>query len=327
MVPPDAPRAASAAVRSPTPQRSLVAAVGGNRCGHLPSAPQFHQVHLPEDANPFRPLVIRKAIVQVDVYYYHVRQQRWDALSQSERHARIRRQLHDQAAQNERDPAAREALAQRLARWRQPRSERREAVVCVLKLLLAYTDLKTLTIAVPQGDAWLGLNAPWIAEHTGLSVSRVKRALATLARAGWVTNTGRGRRYDRRQRRWVGVGWGPVRQFSWHAVRALKLEVAWQRAQRKAHKEHQAAQRRPAPATPLATAVSTLLPPAPLSPQAQREHTRTLRQTLNPHSSEATRTADPATLERNRRLAELAAEGFSPAEIRHYLKTGPPKPD
>ena len=297
----------------------------GNRCGHDPQAPRFHLVQLPEDANHARPALLRKAIAHTDAYYTHPQDRRWDTLSQSGRHARIRRRLDALVIEGQSDPAAQHALTHQLTHWRKPRSERREGVVCVLKFLLAYTDIITLTIAIPNDEAWLGLNVPWIAKHTGLSESRVKRVLTTLSDAHWVTSTGRGRHYDRRQRRWIGTGWGPVRQLSWHAIRALRLEVSWQRAQRKIHKVRRTAQRSAAtPDTPRSGPLAALLPPAPLTPQVQRQHARALRQALTPHPGETARTTDQATLERNRRLAELATQGYSPAEIRQLLKTGPP---
>ncbi|MEI2740842.1 MAG: hypothetical protein V9G63_00140 [Candidatus Competibacter sp.] len=194
----------------------------------------------------------------------------------------------------------------------------------MIGLLLYYTDIRTLTVAVPRGGDWLGLSGPWIARHTGLSASRVKRALATLARSAWLVNTGRGRQFDRRRRCWVGAGWGPVRRLSFRLIRALGLDVSWRQAQRKA--------RRPDARAPVPTEIASLARPAPAPSAAretQREHARALRQAL---ASPAARRAeaDPAGhhagIERQRRLAEWAAEGLSLAEARQRLNDTPQPP-
>ena len=304
----------------------LAAAVGGNRCGHRPDAPRF-DVSLPEGANPARPAPIVKAIARVRDYYRSPRESRWDELSQGERHRRLERRL---PAAGGADTEAGRALVRRLARWRQQRSERREALVAVLALLLGYTDIATLTVAVPSGDGWLGLSGPWIAAHTGLSPSRVKRALATLARSGLLANTGQGRRFDVKRRRWLGAGWGPVRRFSFRLVRALGLDVSWDKARRKARKHRQ-----PAPAPPPPAASPAVARPDPAVPStaemvaAQTEHAKELRDRLLSSAARRAR-ADPAAhraaIERNRLTAELAAQGLSPAEIRERLNDAPQPP-
>ena len=311
---------------------ALAAAVGGNRCGHVPGAARF-AVALPPDANPARPALIGKAIAKLRRYYDTPRDGRWDALSQGERHARLARQLA--AAGGARTEAGRR-LADRLARWRQQRSERREALVAVLALLLAYTDIATLTVAVPAAGGWLGLSAPWIAAHTALSPSRVKRALATLTRCGLLAATGQGRRFDRRRRCWTGVGWGPVRRLSFRLIRALGLDMSWENARRRQRKRTRAESASPAPSPAAALAPATFLavPVAPASPGGALypevgERVRTLRQALASAAArraEADPAAHQATVARNRRLAELAAQGLSPAEIRRRLGDAPQPP-
>ncbi|MBK8964142.1 MAG: hypothetical protein IPP10_15235 [Candidatus Competibacteraceae bacterium] len=315
---------------SPPPERCftpVALAVGGNRCGHVPSAPRF-DVTPPEGANPARPALIGKAIAQLRRYYDSPRDGRWDELSQGERHARLERQIEAAGAGS--DEGRR--LARRLARWRQQRSERREALVGVVTLLLSYTDIATLTVAVPSGEGWLGLSAPWIGARAGLSASRVKRALATLTRCRLLAATGQGRRFDRRRRRFVGTGWGPVRRFSFRLIRALGLDVSWDQARRRQRKRARAADARPpapspaapalAPATASPAASPAPAPPAPASPLEAGERVRALRRAL---ASPAARQAetDPAArqarIERNRRTAELAAQGLSPADIRQRL--------
>ncbi len=309
---PPSPPALAVALTPPAPPPPL-AALAGNRCGHNPALPRLDRVTLPADANHARPTLITKAIARVVAYYAHPREACWDDLSQNERRRRLERQL--QAAGGPDSDAGR-PLAAQLAHWRQQRSERREGLVAVLKLLLAYTDIATLTVAIPRGGDWLGLSAPWISQHTGLSRSRVKRALATLDRSRLLTSTGQGRHFDRRRRCWLGAGWGPVRRFSFRFIRALGLNVSWQQAKQKAHQRARAASR-PA-ATPC---------PSPAAPEAQRTHARALRQSLSPTARPAADSAaQRAATERNRRLAELAAAGLSLSEIRERLNRTPQAP-
>ena len=314
---------ASAPTVAPTAPTPLAAAVGGNRCGHRPDAPRF-AVSLPEDANPARPAPIAKAIARVQAYYRQPREGRWDELSQGERHRRLERRL---PAAGGADTEAGRALVRRLARWRQQRSERREAVVAVLMLLLAYTDIDTLTVAIPRGADWLGLSAPWIAARTGLSPSRVKRALATLARGGWLTATGQGRRFDQRRRAWIGIGWGPVRRLSFRLIRALDLEVAWASARRRRRKRDRTDATPDSAPRPDPTALGAL--PAPAPRREAIPPTRALRERLRSpaaRQAEADPAAHQARVERNRRMAELAAQGFSPAEIHQILNDAPQPP-
>ena len=311
-----APAAGScpAPAAAPLPGRlaAAVTAATGNRCGHVPSAPRFHLLNLPEDANHARPLLINQALLQLRAYYGSPREARWDPLSQGERHVRLERAI---AAAGGPTTEEGRKLAARLARWRQQRSERREAVVSVLLLLLAYTDIDTLTIGIPSGGGWLGLSVAWIAERTGLSPSRVKRALVTLHRAGLLTSTGAGRRFDARRRRWVGAGWGPVRRLSYEVVRMIGLDVRWQQEQRRRRKERARQARAAAAPAP---------PPPAGSPAARRERVRALRQAVAPVVAPA---ADrQAAAARTHRVAELAAQGLSPAEIRQRLDDAPQPP-
>lgn len=307
----------------------LISGAGGNRCGHLPTTPCFHLLHLPTDANPARPVLLTKAVAKLRQYYQSPREGCWDPLSQSERHYRLERQI---TAAGGVASAIGQRLHERLVRWRQQRSERREAVILVLSLMVYYTDIFSLKIAIPRGPDWLGLSAPWIAEHCGLSLSRTKRALATLARSSWVMNTGRGRQFDKRRRCWVGIGWGPIRQFSFQLVRALGLEVSWRQAQRKARK---AAVPKPAPSLPAlplqspSPTIDTSSTLGVLSYPPSQPPALTLRQRLEASSGKpATPPAtDPVTIELNRRMAVLAAEGMSLAKIKQRLKESTPPPD
>jgi DNA-binding Lrp family transcriptional regulator len=320
--PPDAsaPAAASCPPSPPSRLAAAVAGAGGNRCGHVPGAPRFDRINLPEDANHARPVLIGQANAKLQAYYAASREGRWDPLSQGERHYRLERAI-EAAGGPETDEGR--TLVARLARWRQQRSERREAVTAVLMLLLAYTDIDTLNVAIPAGGGWLGLSIAWIAERTGLSASRVKRALVTLNRAGLLTSTGAGRRYDARRRRWVGAGWGPVRRLSFDLIRRIGLEVAWNGERRRRRKDRVQRARAAAPVAP---------PPPAGTPAERQDRVRALRQRLAPgvggtaNAPVPTAAARQAAIERTRRIAELAAAGLSPADIRQRLNEAPQPP-
>jgi hypothetical protein len=67
------------------------------------------------------------------------------------------------------------------------RSERREAIVRVVKCLLYFMDLVTLRVALSRADErCVGLTETSIARWTGLSLWRVERALADLRAAGFL---------------------------------------------------------------------------------------------------------------------------------------------
>ena len=69
---------------------------------------------------------------------------------------------------------------------RQRRSESAEAVTLVLKCITKYIDLTTFKVGFyqPKNKSWFDLSYKKICEHTGLSLSRVRRALAELQRVG-----------------------------------------------------------------------------------------------------------------------------------------------
>ncbi len=127
----------------------LTVAVSGNRCGHNPTAPRFHLLHLPDDANPARPVPILKLATKIRAYYHTSREGRWYLLSQGERQQRWQQRLH--AGGSDKTPKG-QTLHAKWQRWRQQRSERREALVLVLTLMVYYTDITTLKVAIPRGN-------------------------------------------------------------------------------------------------------------------------------------------------------------------------------
>ena len=78
---------------------------------------------------------------------------------------------------------------------RRQRSERREACLSVLALLIAYTDLKTLRIGIPTSKGSMaGLSLTWMALRLGLGQRRVERALRDLVCSGLVDSRQRSHR-------------------------------------------------------------------------------------------------------------------------------------
>lgn len=282
----------------------------GNRCGHQPAAPRIYGITPPEGRNPHRPDLIEKARARLPDYYLKPLEDRWDDISQTERRQRVGKRI---AAVGGPDTPAGRALEAKFKSWRQQRSERREAITAVLSVLLLYTDILTLKVAIPGAhNAWLGINIKWIAARAGLSESRAKRALATLARAGIIETTGKGRRFDPKKG-WVYAGWGAIRRLSFRLIRKLGLELSWSREQKRLRKEKQAmeeAQRREQAQDNLAVVRSLIKTsarkkiPGALGNIQDRE----------------------AAIERSRKAAELALAGVPLEEIKRllgYPKTPP----
>ncbi|EIA1343652.1 hypothetical protein K6689_004689 [Vibrio parahaemolyticus] len=71
---------------------------------------------------------------------------------------------------------------------RQRRSESAEAVTLVLKCIAKYIDLTTFKVGFYQYNSkkWFDLSYKKICEYTGLSLSRVRRALAEIQRVGLI---------------------------------------------------------------------------------------------------------------------------------------------
>lgn len=71
---------------------------------------------------------------------------------------------------------------------RQQRSERREACIRLLNVMLEFTDLVTLRVAVPnRDDSWTFLDHRFLAQRTGMNLKRVQRALSDMVYAGLIT--------------------------------------------------------------------------------------------------------------------------------------------
>ncbi|MGN5168181.1 hypothetical protein ACTG10_23540 [Aeromonas hydrophila] len=122
----------------------------GNRCGHNPNQPKF----LVQPHAQKVPKFIVRARELVELYYSRLK-----------------------------ELTALDTLNPR----RKKRSERREATIQVLKALIKYLDLVTLTVGIPTKDGQVGLTLLRLHKETSISWSRFKRAIADLREAGFLT--------------------------------------------------------------------------------------------------------------------------------------------
>lgn len=122
----------------------------GNRCGHNPNQPKF----LVQPHAQKAPKFIARARELVELYYSRLKE--LTALDALNPH-------------------------------RKKRSERREATIQVLKALIKYLDLVTLTVGIPTKDGQVGLTLLRLHKETSISWSRFKRAIADLREAGFLT--------------------------------------------------------------------------------------------------------------------------------------------
>jgi len=70
---------------------------------------------------------------------------------------------------------------------RKMRSERREAVVRVSQTLIKFTELATLRVGQPTSQGFANYSYNVLVTHSGLSYSRVRRAMKDLQKAGFVS--------------------------------------------------------------------------------------------------------------------------------------------
>lgn len=112
------------------------------------------------------------------------------------------------------------------------RSERLEALVLLLRVLIARHDGRTMRVCVDAptaDDQVVGLSTSWLSRACGLSRDRVERALCDLKSAGFELwrHGARNRRVPRQPREWVPESLDahgrlhPGRWKAWPAVRVL----------------------------------------------------------------------------------------------------------
>lgn len=125
----------------------------GNRCGHNPANPRWFA---PPAKHKAHPKIIERIIKAIREYYS--KPSTLPALN----------------AANESD--------------RQQRSERREACISLMGVILHYTDLVTLRVGIPQANGSMsGIRMSQLAELAGISERRAERAIADLKDAGIIT--------------------------------------------------------------------------------------------------------------------------------------------
>lgn len=116
---------------------------------------------------------------------------------------------------------------------RKQRSERREACLRVLGLLIAYTDLKTLRIGIPRHHGVIsGLTIDWVAKRVGLGQRRVERALSDLIKSGLIDS----RQRSHRTAKGSYCGVASIRSLSPHLFTLLGLGKWLGYEQKRAHK-------------------------------------------------------------------------------------------
>lgn len=124
----------------------------GNHCGHQPAAPRLF---VPPAGHQARPGILVRLIERLQRYY--------------------------------RRPQEIPSLNRANGSNRQQRSERREACLVVLSVLLHYLDLVTLRVGIPKAGKITGMTVKFIAQRADLGKRRVERALADLATANLIT--------------------------------------------------------------------------------------------------------------------------------------------
>lgn len=77
--------------------------------------------------------------------------------------------------------------ANKSAKGRQQRSERREACLLLLTAIVSFTDLVSLRCGVPTKNGFMSLTLNYLVDYTGLHMRRAERAMADLKRANLIT--------------------------------------------------------------------------------------------------------------------------------------------
>lgn len=130
---------------------------GGNYCGHSPETPRLELVYDVVSPGKALPGILTELKERVKRYYIK------PAVLPSLRNAN-----HNPGG-------------------RQQRSERREACLLMLAVIVSYTDLVSLRCGVPTKHGFMSLTLDYLVEYTGLHMRRAERAMADLKRANLIT--------------------------------------------------------------------------------------------------------------------------------------------
>lgn len=116
------------------------------------------------------------------------------------------------------------------------RTDQREAIFSLLKVILSHLDLKTMQIGVynPETGVFAHLSLDYLAHKAGLPLRRAQRAMAWLYDAGYVIGY-RQSSFDLETNEYTHKP--SVRKVSFHLLKDLGItELAFQRARRKSRK-------------------------------------------------------------------------------------------
>ena len=128
----------------------------GNRCGHDPANPKLT---LKKPASTNLPPSILAATDNADKYYY---------------------------APDDVFPSIAIARNAQIKSGRKHRSEGRECLILVIKILLKYTNLLTKRCEIPTENGLMALDIEWLANEAGIGLRRMERALKWLKSAGLI---------------------------------------------------------------------------------------------------------------------------------------------
>lgn len=123
----------------------------GNRCGHDPRNPRLEPLR-PAATNV--PPVLRALLEKIQVYFD--------------------------------TPDFIPSLNGANGSIRQQRSERREACVLTLGILIKYLNIITLRCEIPTANGFIALTIDWLAKQAGLTMRRMERAIRDLKAAGLI---------------------------------------------------------------------------------------------------------------------------------------------
>lgn len=128
---------------------------GGNFCGHLPEAPRLALEAPTTDKR--RPGILVELQARICQYY------------------RLPSRISSLNAANKSK--------------RQQRTERREACILLLAVILEHTDLTSLRCGVPTANGFMSLTLPYLLTHTHLGQRRAERALKDLVAANLISTS------------------------------------------------------------------------------------------------------------------------------------------
>lgn len=174
----------------------------GNRCGHNPSNPRLEPLR-PAATNV--PPVLRAMLEKIQVYFDN--------------------------------PDFIPSLNGANGSTRQQRSERREACVLALGILIKYLNIITLRCEIPTAHGFMALTIDWLAKQAGLTLRRMERAIHDLKSAGLIEVKERSVLRSRGHR-----GVAAVKSISRHlfALCGLKRDLEEQAAKKKRYQEREA---------------------------------------------------------------------------------------